>query len=336
MKVVAYFFCLLVLIFENNCCSFKFNKWKQQRLFLNIFQLKDTKKSAQPEGGADISTFSLHQVPEMILFSKSDLDDLVQSRNSISQERDKLLSERADLLIRLAELTNQSVQYLASMAKKNTEIEELRRENAELRERIASLETLVCELQGEAKGTAVFMESLKFKVSQLQADAKVAASQAKVTQESLKFEVSQLQADAKVAASEAKVTQESLSKLYVKMEYETFISALQDSNSYYQLENFGTVMPSMKQLRKFRNGHAHYILEDDIPELMNYKISILIAKIQTSMTVACRYRFQNRFGAKFLDNVVQLLSWKLVNSNISISSIDTMDKIAVEDFWWYT
>ena len=298
--------------------------------------MKDTKKSAQPEGGADISTFSLHQVPEMILFSKSDLDDLVQSRNSISHERDKLLSERADLLIRLAELTNQSFQYLASMAKKDTEIEELRRENAELRERIASLETLVCELQGEAKGTAVFMESLKFKVSQLQADAKVAASQAKVTQESLKFEVSQLQADAKVAASEAKVTQESLSKLYVKMEYETFISALQDSNSYYQLENFGTVMPSMKQLRKFRNGHAHYILEDDIPELMNYKISILIAKIQTSMTVACRYRFQNRFGAKFLDNVVQLLSWKLVNSNISISSIDTMDKIAVEDFWWYT
>ena len=298
MKVVAYFFCLLVLIFENNCCSFKLNKWKQQRLFLNIFQLKDTKKSAQPEGGgiSDISTFSLHQVPEMILFSKSDLDDLVQSRNSISQERDKLLSERADLLIRLAELTNQSVQYLASMAKKDTEIEELRRENAELRERIASLETLVCELQGEAKGTAVFMESLKFEVSQRQADAKVAASQAKVTQESLKFEVAQRQADAKdakVAASQAKVTQESLqsqlSKLIVKMEYETFISALQDSNSHYQLENFGTVMPSMKQLRKFRNGHAHYILEDDIPELMNYKISILIAKIQTSMTVACRY-----------------------------------------------
>ena len=222
------------------------------------------------------------------------------------------------MLIRLAELTNQSVQYLASMAKKDTEIEELRRENAELRERIASLETLVCELQGEAKGTAVFMESLKFEVSQLQADAK----------------------DAKVAASQAKVTQESLqsqlSKLIVKMEYETFISALQDSNSHYQLKNFGTVMPSMKQLRKFRNGHAHYILEDDIPELMNYKISILIAKIQTSMTVACRYRFQNRFGAKFLDNVVQLLSWKLVNSNISISSIDKMDKIAVEDFWWDT
>ena len=303
--------------------------------------MKDTKKSAQPEGGADISTFSLHQVPEMILFSKSDLDDLVQSRNSISQERDKLLSERADLLIRLAELTNQSVQYLASMAKKDTEIEELRRENAELRERIASLETLVCELQGEAKGTAVFMESLKFEVSQLQADAKVAASQAKVTQESLKFEVAQRQADAKdakVAASEAKVTQESLqsqmSNLNVKMEYDTFITALQDCNSHYQLEKFGTVMSSMKQLRKFRNGHAHYILEDDIPELMNYKISILIAKIQTSMTVACRYRFQNRFGAKFLDNVVQLLILKLVNSNISISSIDKEDKIAVEDFWW--
>ena len=324
--------------------------------------MKDTKKSAQPEGGADISTFSLHQVPEMILFSKSDLDDLVQSRNSISQERDKLLSERADLLIRLAELTNQSVQYLASMAKKDTEIEELRRENAELRERIASLETLVWELQGEAKGTAVFMESLKFEVSQLQADAKiaasqakvtqeslkfevlqlqadakVAASQAKVTQESLKFEVAQLQADAKVAASEAKVTQESLSKLIVKMEYETFITALQDSNSHYQLEKFSTVMPSMKQLRMFGNfGRLYYILEDDIPELINYKISILIAKVQTSMTVACRYRFQNRFGAKFLDNVVQLLSWKLVNSNISISSIDKEDKIAVEDFWWDT
>ena len=204
----------------------------------------------------------------MIFLPRSDFEDLL----GISDERDKLLLERADLLLRLAELTNQSVQHLASLAKKDIEIEELRREN--LKMRISSLESQVSQQAAE--------------ILHLQAH---------------------------------------VSRQATKTEYETFITALQDSNSIYQLEEDS---PGMFDLRQLQNKFSHFITNHDSPELVNYKISILITKLQKDMSVAYRSRFQRRFGETFINDVVQLLSSNLGNRNVSISSIEK--KRANE--WW--
>lgn len=230
---IIFFLCLLLLLFANECFSFiVHHQWIRQLKNCNAPLLKYTKNPySQPEPGpknvsAILSPINRKDDREMIFLPRSDFEDLL----GISDERDKLLLERADLLLRLAELTNQSVQHLASLAKKDIEIEELRREN--LKMRISSLESQVSQQAAE--------------ILHLQAH---------------------------------------VSRQATKTEYETFITALQDSNSIYQLEEDS---PGMFDLRQLQNKFSHFITNHDSPELVNYKISILITKLQKDMSVACQ------------------------------------------------
>ena len=175
------------------------------------------------------------------------------------------------------------------MAKKDIEIEELRRENAELKNRVSSLEAQVSQQASE--------------ILQLQTEI--------------------LQQVSKISHLQAYVSQQR-----IKMKSEVFITALQDSNAIYQLEQQS---PSMYDLRELQNSLSHYIKYRDSAELVNYKISMLIKKLQTDMSVACRSRFQRNIGETFVNDVVQLLSWNLGNGNVS--SISSVEKKRA-DGWW--
>jgi hypothetical protein len=173
------------------------------------------------------------------------------------------------------------------MAKKDIEIEELRRENAELKNRVSSLEAQVSQQASE--------------ILQLQTEI--------------------LQQVSKISHLQAYVSQQR-----IKMKSEVFITALQDRNAIYQLEQQS---PSRYDLRELRNSLSHYIKYRDSAELV--KISMLIKKLQTDMSVACRSRFQRNIGETFVNDVVQLLSWNLGNGNVS--SISSVEKKRA-DGWW--
>ena len=87
-----------------------------------------------------------------------------------------------------------------------------------------------------------------------------------------------------------------------KKEYAAYITALKDSNSIYLLEEQS---PGLFDLRELRNNlFLHNIINHrDSPELVTY---MLMTKLQTDMSVACRSRFQRRFGETFVSDVVQL------------------------------
>ena len=289
----SFYFCLLFL---SECYSFvvHYKCTGQLKSIKNRLKYTTNPFSQQPEPEKNVSIISLINPQDdrgMVILPRTGFEDLLR----ISEERDKLLSERADLLLRLAELTSQSVQYLASMAKKDIEIEELRRENAELKKRISLLETQVSQQASE--------------ILQLQT------------------EILQLQTENLKQVSGISHLQAYVSQQRIKTEFEVFITALQDSNAIYQLEQQS---PSMYDLRELRNSLSHYIKYRDSAELVNYKISMLIKKLQIDMSVACRSRFQRNFGETFVNDVVQLLSWNLGNENVSISSVEKKRA----DGWW--
>ena len=198
---------------------------------------------------------------------------------SLTEEREKLLSERATLLTRLASLlTNESLQNLHTIQSssdesltddeslqnlrtinsKDAEIEELRNENAKLRERIFLLESQVSALQANS-------------VAQ---DVKISAQ------------------DVKISALDVKI-----SALLAENEYRIFIMAIQDINSLHQLEKYPAISKSMRRLRLSGLESANYILtNEDSPELTDYKIFVLTAKMQSDMTAACRHKFEKKMG----------------------------------------
>ena len=204
---------------------------------------------------------------------------------SLMEEREKLLSERATLLTRLASLTNESLQNLHTIQSssdesltddeslqnlhtinsKGVEIEELRNENAKLRERIFLLESQVSGLQADSVAQDVKISAL---------DVKISAQ------------------DVKISAQDVKI-----SALLAENEYRIFIMAIQDINSLHQLEKYPAISKSMRRLRLSGLESANYILtNEDSPELTDYKISVLTAKLQSDMTAACRHKFEKKMG----------------------------------------
>jgi hypothetical protein len=290
----SFYFCLLFLSeFYSFVVHYKCTGQLKSRL-----KYTTNPFSQQPKNVSIVSLINPQDDRGMVILPRTGFEDLLR----ISEERDKLLSERADLLLRLAELTSQSVHYLASIAKKDIEIEELRRENAELKKRISLLETQVSQQASE--------------ILQLQTENLQQAS-----------EILQLQTENLQQVSEISHLQAYVSQQRIKTEFEVFITALQDSNAIYQLEQQS---PSMYDLRELQNSLSHYIKYRDSAELVNYKISMLIKKLQTDMSVACRSRFQRNFGETFVNDVVQLLSSNLGNGNVSISSVEKKRA----DGWW--
>ena len=276
------FSCFFFIIFDQS--------WHSLYVFLSVRQKSHIKCSSitkiscssqlEPAGNNDSfpPSFDIHKIfnqkgKESVLISRIDLKFL-------TEEREKLLSERATLLTQLATLTNESLHYLNTIKLKDVEIEELRHENAKLRERISSLESQVSALhQGEVSA--------------------------------LKGEVSALQAG---------------------NEYRNFVMALQDINFLHQLENYPAISRSMRRLRKSRVESSHYILKDeDTPELVDYKISVLTAKMQSDMTAACRQKFQNSFGVNFVQDVLHILAAILISSSVkAISDSDKEEAV----LWW--
>jgi FtsZ-binding cell division protein ZapB len=271
------FSCFFFIIFDKS--------WHSLDAFLSVrqkskcFSITKISCSSQLEPNNDSFTpsFEIHKIfnqqgKESVLISKIDLKFL-------TEEREKLLSERATLLTQLATLTNESLHHLNTIKLKDVEIEELRHENAKLRERISSLESQVSALQREVSA--------------------------------LKGEVSALQAG---------------------NEYRNFIMALQDINFLHQLENYPAISRSMRRLRKSRVESSNYILKDeDTPELVDYKISVLTAKMQSDMTAACRQKFQNSFGVNFVQEVLHILAAISISSSVkAISDSDKEEAV----LWW--
>ena len=289
------FSCFFFIIFDQS--------WHSLYVFLSVRQKSHIKCSSitkiscssqlEPAGNNDSfpPSFDIHKI-----FNQKGKESVLISRidlKFLTEEREKLLSERATLLTQLATLTNESLHYLNTIKLKDVEIEELRHENAKLRERISSLESQVSALQGE--------------VSALQGE--VSANKAEISAN--KAEISALQAG---------------------NEYRNFVMALQDINSLHQLENYPAISRSMRRLRKSRVESSHYILKDeDTPELVDYKISVLTAKMQSDMTAACRQKFQNSFGVNFVQDVLHILAAILISSSVkAISDSDKEEAV----LWW--
>ena len=149
---------------------------------------------------------------------------------------------------------------------------------------------------------------------------------------SLEFQVSALQGEVSALQGEVSALKGEVSALQAGNEYRNFVMALQDINFLHQLENYPAISRSMRRLRKSRFESSNYILKDeDTPELIDYKISVFTAKMQSDMTAACRQKFQNSFGVNFVQEVLHILAAISINS--SVKAISDSDK--EEAFLWW-
>ncbi len=150
--------------------------------------------------------------------------------------------------------------------------------------------------------------------------------------------ISSLESQVSALQGEVLALQGEVSALQARNEYRSFVMALQDINSLHQLENYPAISRSMRRLLKSRVESLHYILiDEDTPELVDYKISVLTAKMQSDMTAACRHKFQNSFGVNFVQDVLHILA--AISSSSSSSSSSSLKAISDNDkeeavFWW--
>ena len=148
----------------------------------------------------------------------------------------------------------------------------------------------------------------------------------------LRERISALQGEVSALQGEVSALQGEVSALQAGNEYRSFVMALQDINSLHQLEIYPTISRSIRRLRKSRVESAYYILKDeDTPELIDYKISVLTAKMQSDMTAACRQKFQKSFGVNFVQDVLHILA--AISNSSSPKAISDSDKEEA-DAWW--
>jgi FtsZ-binding cell division protein ZapB len=148
----------------------------------------------------------------------------------------------------------------------------------------------------------------------------------------LRERISSLESQVSALQREVSALKGEVSALQAGNEYRNFVMALQDINFLHQLENYPAISRSMRRLRKSRVESSNYILKDeDTPELVDYKISVLTAKMQSDMTAACRQKFQNSFGVNFVQEVLHILAAISINS--SVKAISDSDK--EEAFLWW-
>jgi uncharacterized coiled-coil protein SlyX len=129
-----------------------------------------------------------------------------------------------------------------------------------------------------------------------------------------------------------------------KSEFDKYLIALQDINSLFQLERAETVSNKLKRqiysLRTKRVGISHFILKEiDQPEIVNFKISMVLSRLNGSMSTECKDLFEYKFGADFIEEIVLFIS--KINSNNATTAFNAtssafendLEKINATEWW---
>jgi FtsZ-binding cell division protein ZapB len=107
------------------------------------------------------------------------------------------------------------------------------------------------------------------------------------------------------------------------------ITALQDINSYDNLEVKLNIKTSLIRLRKNRNGINHYIDIDDNNDIINYKKIYLLTQLN-NLSIEQKDIINKRYGNYDLINEIILYLNDNINQNYDISN----DEIEDVDLWW--
>jgi chromosome segregation ATPase len=226
----------------------------------------------------------VQQAIPMLLVQKQDLD----------KEKDSLIQERAIILLRLAKLTNDSLSNFEKIKVKDLEIEQLRIENAALKERILVLENEVKTLGDKVKTLSHHNLNLNIKILDIESELKTFG---------------------------------------IEREFNKFLTAMQDVNSHCQLERKATpiLKKQIREMRSRRVAMSHFIdKEFDQPKIINYKIFSAISRLQKEMSEPCKKKFQEGFGDDFIERFVICCSD--INSDCATALYDSERSKA--DKWW--
>ena len=107
------------------------------------------------------------------------------------------------------------------------------------------------------------------------------------------------------------------------------ITALQDINSYDNLEVKLNIKTSLIRLRKNRNGINHYIDIDDNDDIINYKKIYLLTQLN-NLSIEQKDIINKRYGNYDLINEIILYLNDNINQNYDISN----DEIEDVNLWW--
>ena len=107
------------------------------------------------------------------------------------------------------------------------------------------------------------------------------------------------------------------------------ITALQDINSYDNLEVKLNIKTSLIRLRKNRNGINHYIDIDDNDDIINYKKIYLLTQLN-NLSIEQKDIINKRYGNYDLINEIIIYLNDNINQNYDISN----DEIEDVDLWW--
>jgi uncharacterized coiled-coil protein SlyX len=262
-----------------------------------------------------------------------------------------LLQERADMISRLAELTN-DLSICDEALKQNymdidIDIEELKRENAFLKTRILVLESEVTDQDDKITDQDSKLneqnDKIKFMLNELaDQDDKITDQDSKINEQNDKI----TDQDSKINEQNDKIyfMLNELAVRKTKSEFDKYLIALQDINSLFQLERAETVSNKLKRqiysLRTKRVGISHFILKEiDQPEIVNFKISMVLSRLNGSMSTECKDLFEYKFGADFIEEIVLFIS--KINSNNATTAFNAtssafendLEKINATEWW---
>ena len=203
-----------------------------------------------------------------------------------SNEYDKVLNENIMLKAKIAELYTTIDQLHETIKTDKLTIDLLKEENEMLKEKIKSLEDKIIKQD-------ITIQELKDENVQL------------------KEEIKELKSD--------------INDLKLKDVYNSYIMAIQDTNSYQRLE---LTLPKHKKnlikLRRNRNISCHYIEENDDDVLKNNKLYVLHDKL-INMDPSLRSKFDKEFP-NLIQDLIQYIE--------PLKTVPTEDELENISYWW--
>jgi chromosome segregation ATPase len=226
----------------------------------------------------------------------------------ISDNYDKILQENNELKQKIKILEYKEItitQIYTDIINKNVDINDLKKENYELKILISKLED---------KNKLQDIEITKLKAENKLQDIKITELKQEITE--LKQENKELKT--KIVNLENK---EIINKI---------IYSIQDLNSIDKLETIlnHPFNKYINKLRTSRNYFCHYILDDDSTDLINKKKECILNQL-TQLTDVIKDKINRRFGHNFIDEIINYLT-KLQIKYTNLSDDDIIDA----EEWW--
>ena len=210
-----------------------------------------------------------------------------------SDEYDKVLNENIMLKAKIAELYTTINQLHETIKTDKLTIDLLKEENEMLKEKIKSLEDKILKQD-------IIIQELKTENVQLKEEIK-----------ELKAENVQLKSD--------------INDLKLKDVYNSYIMAIQDTNSYQRLElTLPKHKKNLNKLRRNRNVSCHYIEEKEDEMLKTNKLYVLYDKL-INMDTLLRSKFDKEFPYLIQDLIQYIEPLKTVPSEDELENIS---------YWW--